>query len=716
MDRQHTRERWIVPDELIDDPNQPVSQSELPPPLPENILRRDDKILRRDAPPVEDSTVEDASKSIQLQLASSEHHSEAKRESAGWLSSVVFHIAIFLFIAFLVAPQGRGGTGLRTLHLSFSKHDGDLDGPAAIMEVDVPDEEPEPDPAEPKAEEPAPAESPDQTAVTSSGTGNDASDDASRSARNSDAARGSFFGIESPGQEFVYILDMSGSMKGLRFRRAAAELIRSVNELDPSQKFYVFLFNKYTRMMFGYRTITPRLVQATHENKQRLSNWINSTSPEGGTDPRKALHLATRMNPSAIFILSDGEFTDDDQVFDAGLGDVGDTFSMMEALDSNVLVHSIAFEDPQSRENMERLAEMTGGGYRFVAKVRPKADELVNAARIALSLKDSKARNKHFKEIATEFHRANFSGREQTQFARLLLEIAIKQVSPATLNETGLLFCKALQCDSAGTLPEPKINEFLNRYSTAVNGIPGATPAYRWFELIRSVPRSAARARTANLVGPQIIFIAERMSQRGQHFQAYDIYDMLQREAANTDAGTLARERCLAFQDSLTKNALAAYQNGDLEFAVRLLRDSLVASRRSRARTFILERLRNFTANVLVDAENAKAFNDKRRYDEILLELERGFEGDALLRQFKGSHSRRMREMRAMMRKANEALDDSDFYGYRSTCSRLTTDYPNTWAAKMAQQQLKKIANIDLRDRRNKRRFQSMTSSLYFPD
>ena len=51
------------------------------------------------------------------------------------------------------------------------------------------------------------------------------------------SARGSFFGIEAGGHEFVYVLDVSGSMQGRRFDRASEELLRSVEQLGPHQRF-----------------------------------------------------------------------------------------------------------------------------------------------------------------------------------------------------------------------------------------------------------------------------------------------------------------------------------------------------------------------------------------------------------------------------------------------------------------------------------------------
>ena len=61
-----------------------------------------------------------------------------------------------------------------------------------------------------------------------------------------------------------------------------------------------------------YRTesFAAELQPATHEVRERFFTWIDAKSPQGRTEPLAALRRAMRMEPEAIFLLSDGDFED----------------------------------------------------------------------------------------------------------------------------------------------------------------------------------------------------------------------------------------------------------------------------------------------------------------------------------------------------------------------------------------------------------------------
>lgn len=195
-----------------------------------------------------------------------------------------------------------------------------------------------------------------------------------------------YFGTAAEGDRFVYILDMSSSMNlssseptstaatrsGTRFERAAAELLRSISQLKPDQSFYVVLFSNQMRPMFDDET--PHMLPATAENQQRLREWITAIEPLGSTRPRDAIRLAISLAPSAIFMLSDGEFddfnaTDRGDLFDADPL-IGDLIGGENR--EKVPIHSFAFEVQEAQANMKSLASQTGGQFRFIQPARPE--------------------------------------------------------------------------------------------------------------------------------------------------------------------------------------------------------------------------------------------------------------------------------------------------------------------------------------------------------
>jgi len=172
-----------------------------------------------------------------------------------------------------------------------------------------------------------------------------------------------FFGSRAGGTHFAFVLDISGSMEGTRFRRAGGELLRAIDEMDEDQQFYVALFNGRCRPMFDLLPAAAELVPATDENKARLRAWLAQVRPVGWTDPRDSLELVLDLNPSAIFLLSDGEF----QVGPKGRRIGGITLRLTMARNRRrVPIHTIAFEDRVNRRVLRTMADKSGGSYRYV--------------------------------------------------------------------------------------------------------------------------------------------------------------------------------------------------------------------------------------------------------------------------------------------------------------------------------------------------------------
>ena len=130
--------------------------------------------------------------------------------------------------------------------------------------------------------------------------------------------------------------------------------------------------------MFDSRDRHPALLPATAEDKNRLRSWLADLRPSGGTDPYEALRVGIKLQPSAIFLLSDGRFTgsrrqrrvipgsskretiirrEDPAIRDlAGL--VGNP--------DRIPIHTVAFEELKAQENLKELSQLSSGQFRFV--------------------------------------------------------------------------------------------------------------------------------------------------------------------------------------------------------------------------------------------------------------------------------------------------------------------------------------------------------------
>lgn len=163
----------------------------------------------------------------------------------------------------------------------------------------------------------------------------------------------SFFGVESRGDNFVYVVDNSKSMKNGRFEKAVYELFRSVQSLNRKQRFYVIFFSDKDYPLFHPRP-ARNLVPATDENKRLLRAWAATVPLVLKTNAEGAMKRALWLRPDAIYLLTDGKFTD------------GTELMLMEMERSYIPIHTIGFEDRRGEKTLKRISAKHGGTYRFV--------------------------------------------------------------------------------------------------------------------------------------------------------------------------------------------------------------------------------------------------------------------------------------------------------------------------------------------------------------
>jgi hypothetical protein len=117
-----------------------------------------------------------------------------------------------------------------------------------------------------------------------------------------------FFGTQSRGNRFVFLVDNSSSMKGGRLEAAIAELQRSVAAMTRRQSFYVIFVSDQTYPMF-YPQPAPQLLPATEPNKRQLREWLTKVTLASGKNREliKAMDMAAALRPEAVFFLWDGD-------------------------------------------------------------------------------------------------------------------------------------------------------------------------------------------------------------------------------------------------------------------------------------------------------------------------------------------------------------------------------------------------------------------------
>ena len=89
-------------------------------------------------------------------------------------------------------------------------------------------------------------------------------------------------------------------------RQLKLELINSIANLKPDQKFFIVFFNHEPIPMPA-----DGPVSAVAENQQQYLAWMQQVPALGDTDPTGALQIALRLHPDVIYFLTDGSFSRD---------------------------------------------------------------------------------------------------------------------------------------------------------------------------------------------------------------------------------------------------------------------------------------------------------------------------------------------------------------------------------------------------------------------
>ena len=116
-----------------------------------------------------------------------------------------------------------------------------------------------------------------------------------------------FFSNQTHSRRLCYLVDCSGSMKGL-FEQVKNELARSIMSLQPDHYFGIVFFGDNRVMQFS----NGKLVRASQDNKTRALAFIKSVAPAGRTNALAGFEHAVKMvgdngtGPQVIMFLTDG--------------------------------------------------------------------------------------------------------------------------------------------------------------------------------------------------------------------------------------------------------------------------------------------------------------------------------------------------------------------------------------------------------------------------
>ncbi|MEM7681586.1 MAG: hypothetical protein AAF288_06500 [Planctomycetota bacterium] len=195
------------------------------------------------------------------------------------------------------------------------------------------------------------------------------------------AATVQFFGAEAQARKIVFVVDASGSMADtLDF--VLKELIRSVNDLEPSQEFTVIFFSGRVRNGQAASVLQEppgrkglgSHARASSQRKGQVEAWVEpearNIQPARRGDPAAAIQQALAYRPDMVILLSDnitgsGQYERNQQdllnAVRQANGPIGASIHTLQFLYPDTLVQA------GGRGTLELLAEQNGGSYRFVS-------------------------------------------------------------------------------------------------------------------------------------------------------------------------------------------------------------------------------------------------------------------------------------------------------------------------------------------------------------
>lgn len=192
-------------------------------------------------------------------------------------------------------------------------------------------------------------------------------------------ASANFFGLEATGNIFCFVVDCSGSMRGDPFVATKQELLKTISQLKPNQRFSVFFFNQKVFPMSmedqppptavpATEDFRPEAVHATPENLMRLQRWMETVQIGSGGPPNQALKIAIKLEPDSIYLLTDGVTRSD------VAGNLLKTNRQEDELDGPQIrcpIHTIGFYSTEGEALLQRIATENGGQYRYVPNPKP---------------------------------------------------------------------------------------------------------------------------------------------------------------------------------------------------------------------------------------------------------------------------------------------------------------------------------------------------------
>lgn len=161
-------------------------------------------------------------------------------------------------------------------------------------------------------------------------------------------------GALKPGKSIVYVIDRSSSMGVDGYLRQATDAIKaSLAHIGLDVRFQIVAYNG------GACQLGSELWAANPANSAKATHWLDDLVAEGSSHHRSGILEALRMQPDAIFLLTDADDLDEKEV------------RAIRALFQNPVCLNVAVfgpHRPAGETPLEQLTRDCGGSVRYVGR------------------------------------------------------------------------------------------------------------------------------------------------------------------------------------------------------------------------------------------------------------------------------------------------------------------------------------------------------------
>lgn len=172
------------------------------------------------------------------------------------------------------------------------------------------------------------------------------------------ATEAKFFGVPGTGQAVVYVCDASGSMTGTG-EIVVSQLQRALLAMHQTQVFNVIFFSgRRGPVAFDARDMIP----ADANSKLSACGFVKRYACAGNSVGLPAIRSALERNPDLMYLVTDGDFDDSDQILATIRRMNADHFTTINV----ILVSGSAQSDPSSYKFLQQIASENGGTCRVI--------------------------------------------------------------------------------------------------------------------------------------------------------------------------------------------------------------------------------------------------------------------------------------------------------------------------------------------------------------